>query len=81
MDTKLLSVKYKTELPEIGMMSKHHAWKRRHCEYGVLLILLHPIRYEKGEVGIVKCHKKTVFQKTIADYLYVIELNFVISCI
>lgn len=28
------------------MIPKHRAWKRRHCVGGVLLILLHPIRYE-----------------------------------
>jgi hypothetical protein len=33
-----------TALPSVGMMSKHHAWKRRYRVSGVLLILLHPIR-------------------------------------
>ena len=44
----LLTIKYKMALPGFGMMSRHHAWKRRYRVGGVLLILLHPIRYENG---------------------------------
>ena len=35
-ETKLLTIKYKTTLPGVGMMSKHHAWKRRYRMGGVL---------------------------------------------